>query len=547
MLHPTKKQGRPRKGIMGSTAYRYYVLALLMVIYAFNFLDRQVVTIIAPYLKADMGVSDAQIGLLFGTAFALFYAVFGLPLAKLADGWSRVKTIALGLSFWSAMTAISGMTTNFAQLSAARIGVGIGEASASPASYSLLQDYFPKSMRATVLALYASGIYIGAGAALFFGGEVIKYWDANYTAATAPFGLTGWQATYFAFGLPGILLAVLMILTVREPVRGEIDGLPTPGDPNPVRSVMREFGAMLPPWNWRGFAANGPDKRPLMTNILLFAGVLIAAIVTVIFTDGLLKPEKRAAVGAIGSFQITTNMVQWAAIAVGVYCAGSWFQTIKLRDAPSYALIANKGFVSLAMIGGLMSYMSYGHSPFIFLFAKNAYNLGPESGLTLGIITAVAGGLGATFGGFWGDWWKRRHPMGRMFVMLIAMITSNITALLAYNAASSQMFFTYAAMNLFLHIMWLGPCAATIQDLVLPRMRGTATAVFFLGTTIVGLGLGPYVVGLISDVTGNLKTAMLSTILMAPLILFFIVIAARTVPKLEATLIERARAAGEPV
>ncbi len=532
---------------MGSTAYRYYVLALLMVIYAFNFLDRQIVTIIAPYLKADMGVSDAQIGLLFGTAFALFYAVFGLPLAKLADGWSRVKTIALGLSFWSAMTAVSGMTSSFAQLSAARIGVGIGEASASPASYSLLQDYFPKSMRATVLALYASGIYIGAGAALFFGGEVIKYWEANYTAATAPFGLTGWQATYFAFGIPGLLLAVMMILTVREPVRGEIDGMPTPGDPNPVRSVMREFAAMLPPWNWRGLAANADDKKPLILNLAMLAGLVIAAIVTVIFTDGLLKPEKRAAVGAIGDFQITTNMIQWAAIAVGVYCSISWFQTIKLRDAPSFALIANRGFVSLAMIGGLMSYMSYGHSPFIFLFAKNAYSLGPESGLTLGIITAVAGGLGATFGGILGDWWKRRHPMGRIYVMLLAAITSNITMFLAYTATNSTSFFTFAAMNLFLHIMWLGPCAACIQDLVLPRMRGTATAVFFLGTTIVGLGLGPYVVGLISDVTGSLKFAMMSTVAVFPLILIFVVIAARSVPQLEASLVERARAAGEPM
>ena len=115
---------------MAAKAYRTYVLVLLMVIYAFNFLDRQVVTIIAPYLKEDMGVSDAQIGLLFGTAFALFYAVFGLPLAKLADGWNRVRTISIGLGFWSAMTAISGFTSTFGQSGTARIGVAVGEASA---------------------------------------------------------------------------------------------------------------------------------------------------------------------------------------------------------------------------------------------------------------------------------------------------------------------------------------------------------------------------------------------------------------------------------
>ena len=210
---------------MAAKAYRTYVLILLMIIYAVNFLDRQVVTIIAPYLKADLGVSDAQIGLLFGTAFALFYAVFGLPLAKLADGWNRVRTISIGLFFWSSMTAVSGFTSTFAQLGAARVGVGVGEASASPASYSLLQDYFPKSVRATVLALYSAGIYLGSGAALIFGGAVIQYWEAHYTPATAPLGLTGWQATYLAFGIPGIFLAILMWLTVREPVRGAIDGL----------------------------------------------------------------------------------------------------------------------------------------------------------------------------------------------------------------------------------------------------------------------------------------------------------------------------------
>ena len=98
------------------SGYRWYVLAVLMLIYAFNFLDRQIITILAPSLKADLGLSDAQLGLLFGTAFALFYALFGIPLAKLADGWHRVRTISLGLGFWSAMTAVSGLATNFAHL-----------------------------------------------------------------------------------------------------------------------------------------------------------------------------------------------------------------------------------------------------------------------------------------------------------------------------------------------------------------------------------------------------------------------------------------------
>ncbi len=532
---------------MGSSAYRYYVLALLMVIYAFNFLDRQVVTIIAPALKADMGVSDAQIGLLFGTAFALFYAVFGLPLAKLADGWSRVKTITLGLGFWSAMTAVSGFAGNYAQLGLARIGVGIGEASASPASYSLLQDYFPKRMRATVLALYASGIYIGAGAALFFGGKVMHYWDTAYPAGAAPLGLKGWQATYLAFGIPGIVLAILMILTVKEPVRGEIDGLPTPGDPHPVRSVMREFGAMLPPWNWRGLRLLSGGTRATTLNIAVFVGLVLLAAATIVFTDGLLKPEKRAVVGSPFGFNVTTNMVQWAAIAVGVYCSASWVQTIKLRDPPSFALIANRGFIALTLIGAFMSYISYGLSPFIFLYAKLQFGLGPEAGLKLGVITAVCGGLGATAGGVLGDWWRRRNSAGRMYVMLLAAVGSTITIIAGYSVTDPDLFFLFAGANLFIHIMWLGPCAATIQDLVLPRMRGTATAVFFLGTTIIGLGLGPYIVGLVSDVTGDLRLSLMGTLVVVPLILGAIWVAIRSVPALEASLLDRARNAGEAV
>jgi MFS family permease len=525
---------------MAKAAYRYYVLALLVIIYAFNFLDRQIVTIIAPYLKKEMGVSDAQIGLLFGTAFALFYAVFGLPLAKLADGWSRVRTISLGLTFWSAMTAVSGMAGNFMQLGLARIGVGIGEASASPASYSLLQDYFPKSMRATVLAIYASGIYIGGGMALVAGGKIAQYWDANYTAATAPFGLSGWQATYFAFGLPGLLLALLMFTTVREPVRGEIDGLPTPGDSHPVKSVLREFGAMLPPWSWRGY-----DKWTLGRNLLLLAVMAVAAILTVHGTDGLLKPEKRAVIAQIGTLPVTTNMVQWFAIAVGLYCSASWIQTIRLRDAPAYALIANKGFVALTLIGGLMSYISYGLSPFVVLYAMKQFSLGPETAVTIGLISAAAGGLGATFGGIAGDWLKRRSPVGRIIVMLIAAMLSVTLVLLSYAASTKESFYMLLACQVFIHITWLGPCAASIQDLVLPRMRGTATAVFFLGTTIIGLGLGPYTIGLISDVTGDLKFALRSTTFVLPLILLAIAVAWRALPGLELSLLDRARAAGE--
>src|SRR6185295_17371114 len=168
----------------------------------------QILSILAERIKADLGLTDAQIGFLYGTAFAVFYALFGLPLGRLADLWSRTRLIAVGLSFWSLMTAASALARNFGQLTAARIGVGVGEASASPAAFSMLSDYFPPTKRASVLALYSSGIYIGAGLGLFIGGVIVERWDAAFAGQLAPLGLRGWQVAFLAVGLPGLLLSL---------------------------------------------------------------------------------------------------------------------------------------------------------------------------------------------------------------------------------------------------------------------------------------------------------------------------------------------------
>ena len=530
---------------MKGVIYRYYVLGLLMVIYAFNFLDRQIITILAPSLKADLGLTDAQLGLLFGTAFALFYALFGIPLAKLADGWHRVKTISLGLSLWSGMTAISGFAANFAQLGAARVGVGIGEASASPAAYSLLQDYFPREKRATALALYSSGIYVGVGASLIFGGAVIAYWGTHYAPGEEPFGLAGWQATFLAFGIPGLLLALLLLFTVREPVRGAIDGLSSPADPAPFRSVQREFGSMFPPFSMFGLA-KAATRKPLFWNLAAFLAIILVAIVMTAWTDGLLAPAKRAPIGSFAGIAITTNVIQWAAIAIGAYCSLSWIQSIRLRDRPTSSLIGNRTFAMLSIGGGLMSFASYGLSPFLFLYAVQRFGVGPEAGYALGWILAIAGGLGTIAGGIVGDYARRFHPAGRLYVVLAAAAAAGVLLLLQLTTSSLTMFYILLGAVNFLHIMWLGPVAASCQDLVLPRMRGAATAVFFLGTNIIGLGLGPYVVGLVSDVTGSLRFAMLSVLFVLPVTLALFFFASRKFPALEASAVDRARAAGEP-
>ena len=141
-------------------AYANYVLIVLMIVYIFNFIDRNILSILAEDIKADLGITDAQMGFLYGTVFAVFYAVFGIPLARFADVWTRRSLISIGLGFWSLMTAASGLARSFPVLAACRIGVGIGEASASPSAYSMLSDYYPRRLRATVIAVYAAGVYI---------------------------------------------------------------------------------------------------------------------------------------------------------------------------------------------------------------------------------------------------------------------------------------------------------------------------------------------------------------------------------------------------
>jgi MFS family permease len=202
------------------SAYAWYALFVFVIVYAVNFIDRQILSILVGDIKRDLQVSDQQIGFLYGTAFAVFYALFGIPLGRLADSWYRGRLMAMGLALWSSMTAFSGFASTFGMLAAARIGVGIGEASASPAAYSMISDYFPKERRATALSIYSSGLYIGGGLSLPIGGFVVSRWNAAYPdPAAAPLGLVGWQAAFVAVGLPGPAAGALGALASRAAAR----------------------------------------------------------------------------------------------------------------------------------------------------------------------------------------------------------------------------------------------------------------------------------------------------------------------------------------
>ncbi len=195
---------------MSSSAnYRKYVLLLLMVVYIFNFIDRQILVILQESIKLELGLSDKQLGLLSGFSFAVFYVVCGIPIARWADRYNRVNIVSVSLVIWSSMTAVSGLAANFLHLLAARIGVGVGEAGASPPSHSIISDYFPHEQRGRALSFYSIGIYIGILFGFLAGGWINQFF--------------GWRMAFFVVGVPGILLAAIVKLTLREPLRGACD------------------------------------------------------------------------------------------------------------------------------------------------------------------------------------------------------------------------------------------------------------------------------------------------------------------------------------
>jgi len=189
-----------------SDAYRRYALGLLLVVFIFNFVDRQILTILAEAIRLDLGLSDTALGFLGGFAFAAFYTVAGIPIARWADRGVRRSIIALGVFVWSGMTAVTGFAQSFVQLALARVGVGLGEAACSPPAHSLISDYFPAERRGTAFAIYALGIPIGSAIGTFAGGWIKEFFD--------------WRTAFFAVGIPGVALAALVRLTLREPERG---------------------------------------------------------------------------------------------------------------------------------------------------------------------------------------------------------------------------------------------------------------------------------------------------------------------------------------
>ena len=210
----------PDGSVSQASGYGWYIVFLCMVAYIFSFIDRQVIALLIQPIRADLDISDTQFSLLHGLAFAIFYALMGLPIARFADTRSRPAIIAVGIIVWSIATALCGAARNFWQLFAARMAVGAGEAALAPAAYSMISDSFPRSQLGLALGIYSIGSFIGAGLAYLIGGAAIE-WVSQFGTVDLPvIGPTKpWQMTFFIVGIPGMVIAALFFLTVRDPER----------------------------------------------------------------------------------------------------------------------------------------------------------------------------------------------------------------------------------------------------------------------------------------------------------------------------------------
>jgi MFS family permease len=462
--------------------YAKYVLVLMILVYMMNLVDRQILSILAEEIKADLGITDAQMGFLYGTSFAVFYAVFGLPLGRLADLWIRKSLVAVGLCFWSLMTMLSGTASGMASLTFFRFGVGVGEATGTPSAYSLLSDWFYPKQRATVLGIYSTGAYIGIGVSMFLGGWIVDTWNLSYPQiADAPFNLKGWQVVFFAVGLPGILLAAVVSL-LKEPRRGYSEGIKNQQThPHPFREAWKELMAIIPPFSMYRLYKESGLRGIFITNLAVAAGVIVVASILI---------------------YLTGSVSQWIVLGAGIYALFSWAQSLKLRDRPAYVLIFRcRSMIYANIVFPTVTFITYGYALWMAPYFLRRFDADlSEVGMVLGLSTAIGGGLGVAFGGVMADFLRRRiSGDAHAYMAIITAVLTSAMALTVLAADNLKSAYIANAILQFVAVLWSGAGSSIITSLVLPRMRASATALYLAMITFIGLAMGPYLIGYMSD------------------------------------------------
>jgi MFS family permease len=520
--------------IVKPTRVGWIALFLVGLTQAMSLLDRQILAILAPAIKADLKIGDAEMGLLFGTVFALFYALFSLPLGRLADGWKRNRLLAACLIFWSAATGLAGFASSFATLALSRLGVGIGEAATQPAGTSLVYDYWPKHRRGFVMAVMASAIATGIGGSLILGGLAAAWWTRSHPAAA----LKGWQFAFLVAAAPGFLLATALLF-LREPVRGAMDGIETPPDPAPFAASGQVLASVTPGLNWLSLARLRAARGVWLDNLLWLAGICIAMILMTKLTGQFsAKPPLD-----FGSFRIGQSALQWTIIGFGIFVMVNFLQNMKLTDGQAYRVITRSPTLIMVMaVGSFQGMINYGMMGFNPSFLMKSYGLPMrDAALQFGLLSASMGIVGPLLWGPLSDRLNLRFPgAGRAWCALAAMAISPLMSFWVYHAPDAGSFYIRFISYSLVLTGWLPPLYAIMYDQVLPRMRGITTSVYLLASTILGLGVGPFLVGTISDATGDLRFAMLCINAAAIPIVLLLLVVARRAQRDEAALLARA-------
>lgn len=524
----------------------YYALALVGLTSSMSLLDRNILAILAPRIKSDLHIGDAEMGLLYGTVFALFYALFSLPLGRLADGWIRTRLLAIALAFWSLATGLAAFANGFAMIALSRLGVGIGEGATNPAGTSLLYDHFPKERRGFVMAVLGAAMAVGLGGSSVLGGVAADWWDARYVQGTAPLGFRGWQFAFFIAALPGTLFAILL-WRMAEPKRGAMEGIESPPDLHPFRASLGLLGAVTPGTNWLSLIRRRAGARHWIVSLAALAMIVAAMVVLTAITSAFApRPPLH-----FGRLDVDPHALQWGVVGFGLFVLVNLLQSLSLADKPAFAVFTRSPTLMLAMaIGALQTMINYGVMGFTPSFLMKTYGLSPtRTGLVFGLLSAAIGIVGPMLAGPLSDRINLRFPgAGRAWVTLASLGISPFLAMWTYAAPDPSSFYLRFTLYSVVLTAWLPPLYAILFDQVLPRMRGMTSSTYIILSTIFGLGIGPYTVGMVSDANGgDLATAILSIYWVAPVIVVMLVVLAIRAQRDEAGLIARARAAGEPV
>ena len=384
----------PTDGGQGTPGYHAWVLFILVIAYTFNFLDRQIVGILAAPIKTELNLTDGQLGAMGGIAFALLYSTLGVPIAWLADRFSRSWIMTISLAVWSGFTALCGTATSFGQLFLYRMGVGVGEAGGVAPAYSMIADYFPKSQRARALAVFSFGIPIGTALGVLFGGLIAAH--------------VNWRTAFIVVGVAGVVIAPLFRLTVKDPVRGGGDSAAAAG------------GA-------------APPKAPGLFKVM-----------------GIVLPKPSFWLLAFGAS---------ASSACG-YGVAFWLPSFFMRSWNMSLTDVSWFYAGIAFFGGVF-----------------------------GI------GLGGMLADRFGTKSRGAYPM----VPAIAYLVALPLFFFAVNAPNLLWAFFLFLIPTGLNLAWLGPIVTAVQHLAPASMRSTASSLFLLINNLIGIGLGTWYFGWMSD------------------------------------------------